>query len=106
MRLTGHLVFAISMAGLGILSLIYGDFAMNWQPVPPGIPGHAVLAYLSGVMLLAGGAGLLVRPTMTGAGLLLTLNLLVWLLLLQVPRKTRCCRFRSLLLEESYLRGH
>jgi uncharacterized membrane protein len=86
MRLTGHLVFALCMVGWGILSLIYGDFAMNWQPVPPGIPGYTALAYLSGVMLLVGGVGLLARPTMTGAGLLLTLNLLVWLLLLQVPR--------------------
>jgi uncharacterized membrane protein len=86
MRLTGLLAFAISMAGLGILSLIYGDFAMNWQPVPPGIPGHAVLAYLSGIMLLLGGLGLLARRTVTAGALLLTLNLLVWLLLLQAPR--------------------
>jgi uncharacterized membrane protein len=86
MRLTGHLVFAISMAGWGILSLIYGDFAMNWQPVPPGIPGHDALAYLSGALLLLGGAGMFARRTASAGALLLTLNLVVWVLLLQVPR--------------------
>src|SRR5881396_570606 len=55
--------FAIGMIGLGILALIYGDFAMVWQPVAPWIPGRTVIAYASGVIMLLGGIGLLVRPT-------------------------------------------
>ena len=33
------------MIGLGILALVYGDFAMVWQPVAPWIPGRTALAY-------------------------------------------------------------
>ena len=55
--------FAVGMIGLGILALIYGDFAMVWQPVAPWVPGRTVIAYASGVIMLLGGIGLLVRPT-------------------------------------------
>src|ERR1700746_2888455 len=53
--------FAIGMLGLGVLALIYGDFAMVWQPVPPWIPGRTALAYASGVLMLVTGMGLLLR---------------------------------------------
>jgi hypothetical protein len=44
-------LFAIGMVGLGILALIYGDFALVWQPVAPWIPGRTILAYMSGVLI-------------------------------------------------------
>jgi hypothetical protein len=47
--------FAIAMIGLGVLALVYGDFAMVWQPVPAGLPGRTMLAYASGVVMLLGG---------------------------------------------------
>jgi hypothetical protein len=61
MRVTGigHLLFALGLAGLGVLSLFSGDFAYVWQPVPMGVPLREILAYLSGALLLAGGLGLL-----------------------------------------------
>ena len=52
-------LFALGMIGLGALALIYGDFAMVWQPVAPWIPGRTALAYLSGVLMLLCGTGLL-----------------------------------------------
>src|ERR1700693_2410522 len=54
-------LFAVGMIGLGILALVYGDFALVWQPVAPWIPGRTVLAYASGLIMLLGGVWLLFR---------------------------------------------
>jgi uncharacterized membrane protein len=78
------ILFAIGMIGLGVLALIYGDFAMVWQPVAPWIPGRTVLAYASGVIMLLGGIGLLFAPTRAWAARILFPYLIVWLLL-KVP---------------------
>jgi hypothetical protein len=56
-------LFAVGMIGLGILALVYGDFAMVWQPVAPWIPGRTVLASASGLTMLLGRVGLLLRAT-------------------------------------------
>ncbi len=76
--------FAMGMVSLGILALIYGDFAMVWQPVASWIPGRTVLAYASGVIMLLGGVGLLVRATAAWSARILFSYLIVWLLL-KVP---------------------
>src|SRR6266851_1835775 len=77
-------VFAVGMIGLGILALVYGDFAMVWQPVAPWIPGRTALAYGSGLLMLFGGLGLLVRATAAWSARILFPYLIVWLLL-KVP---------------------
>ena len=82
----GRVLFAASFVGLGLLSLGSGDFALNWQPVPPWVPWRAPLAYASGVMLVAGGLGLFFRRTAAYSAILLTANVLIWLLLLRFPR--------------------
>lgn len=77
-------LFAVGMIGLGILALIYGDFALVWQPVAPWIPGRTVLAYGSGVLMLLGGLGLLFRATVAWSTRILFPYLIIWLLL-KVP---------------------
>jgi uncharacterized membrane protein len=74
-------LFAAGMIGLGILALIYGDFALVWQPVAPWIPGRTALAYLSGVIMLLGGIGLLLKPTVAWSVRILFPYLIIWLLL-------------------------
>lgn len=77
--------FVIGMFGLGILALIYGDFAMVWQPVPDWIPGRLALAYLSGIIMLLAGAGLLFRATSAWAARILFPYLLIWMCLKLPP---------------------
>src|SRR5947209_870118 len=77
-------LFAIGMIGLGILALIYGDFAMVWQPVPDWFPARHALAYASGVIMLLGGVGLLFRATAAWSARVLFPYLIIWALL-KVP---------------------
>jgi uncharacterized membrane protein len=76
--------FAVGMIGLGVLALIYGDFALVWQPVAAWVPGRTGLAYFSGFLMLFGGAGLLFRATAELATKILLPYLIIWLLL-KVP---------------------
>jgi uncharacterized membrane protein len=87
MRVTGigHVLFAAGFAGLGVLTLGSGDFALNWQPVPEWVPWREALAYASGLMLFASGLGLLVTRTARVSATVLTINLLIWLVLLRAP---------------------
>jgi uncharacterized membrane protein len=77
-------LFAVGMIGLGILALVYGDFAMVWQPVAPWVPGRTALAYASGVLMLLGGTALLIRATAAWSIRILFPYLIVWALL-KVP---------------------
>jgi uncharacterized membrane protein len=77
-------LFAIGLIGLGILALLYDDFAMVWQPVAPWIPGRTVLAYASGLLMMLGGVGLLFTATAAWTVRILFPYLFLWLLL-KVP---------------------
>ena len=77
-------LFAVGMIGLGVLTLVYGDFALVWQPVAAWIPGRTGLAYASGLVMLLGGAGLLFRASAKLSIRILFPYLIAWLLL-KVP---------------------
>ncbi len=81
----GHVVFALAFVALGALSLFSGDFAYVWQPVPPDIPGRALLAYVSGTLMCATGVGLLIKRSFATTSFVTTVYALIWLLLLHVP---------------------
>jgi uncharacterized membrane protein len=82
----GHAAFAATMIGLGVLGVIHRDFAPIWQPVPKGVPGRAVLIWLCALIPLVSGIGLLLQRAAAGAARVLLAFLLLWLLLLRVPR--------------------
>jgi uncharacterized membrane protein len=82
----GKILLAVGLTGLGVLSLIYDDFAMVWQPVPTWVPRREILAYASGAVLIAGGLGSLFRRTAGLSTLVVAAFVLTWLLFLQVPR--------------------
>ncbi len=77
-------LFAIGLLGLGVLALVYQDFALVWQPVASWVPGRRALAGGSGVLMLACGAGLLFRATALWAARMLFPYLVLWTLL-KVP---------------------
>jgi len=54
----GIRLYALSAVALGVVGLRWGDFALQWQPVPPGVPGRTALAYLFAAALVVSGAAL------------------------------------------------
>ena len=74
-------LFSIGMAGLGLLSVIYRDFAYSWQPVPDFHPGRDVLAVACGLLMIALGVGLLFTSTSRVAARILFPFLIAWLCL-------------------------
>src|SRR5512146_3490982 len=82
----GHLLFALSFALIGAISLGLHDFVLNQEPVPRGIPWREALACLSALLLLLPGLGLLLAPATKGAALTLTGFVALWILALWIPR--------------------
>jgi uncharacterized membrane protein len=81
----GHVFFAATLIGVGLLGLIKGDFTAIWDPVPKGMPAREALVYLCALISLACGIGLLLQRTATLAARVLFGYLLLWLLLLRLP---------------------
>jgi uncharacterized membrane protein len=82
----GHLVFAATLIGLGILGLIQGGFTPTWSGVPKGFLAREAIAYLCAVISLVCGMGLLWQRTAAVASRVLLAYLLLWLLLVRVSQ--------------------
>jgi uncharacterized membrane protein len=75
-----------TMAGLGILGLIHGDFALVWQRIPvEHLPGRTAVAYFCAALELSTGLGLFAPRTAKLAAPVLAPYLALWVLLLKVP---------------------
>jgi uncharacterized membrane protein YphA (DoxX/SURF4 family) len=61
----------IGLAGLGLVTIAYGDFALQWQPIPKELPAHTLIAYVSAALLLTCAVGLCLRRFAPDATLLL-----------------------------------
>lgn len=75
------LPYGLGAIGLGAVTLVVGDFALQWQPVPKGLPAYEPLAHLSGALLVAGG----ITAAMRRGGderLILPLFYLLWVIAL------------------------
>ena len=78
--------FAIAMAALGVIGLVYGDVALVWQRMPvEHMPGAQLLAYAFAVVELGAGLGLLWRASATPAAAILFIYVALWALLLKLP---------------------
>src|SRR5882762_1537830 len=78
MMVLGQLLFALGLAGVGVLSLGSGDFPYAWQPVPEWILWRKYLAYVSGLLLLGLGIGMLVKRSARTSTFFTTIYLAIW----------------------------
>jgi uncharacterized membrane protein len=76
----GHALFGISVGGLAILSLVYGNFAPILEPLHAPPPWPEVLAYSLGAILLAAGAGLFLARTALASALIIGAYASVWVI--------------------------
>lgn len=88
MRLTGigHLFFALAFAVIGAIGLGAQQFVLFQEPVPKDLPWREMLACINGAILLVEGIGLLIPRAAKVSALVLTVFLLLWVLVLQIPR--------------------
>jgi uncharacterized membrane protein len=74
----GHALFGIAVAGLAVLSLVYGNFAPILEPFPTSLPWREVLAYGLGAILLAASAGLFFARTALVSTIIIGVYESVW----------------------------
>src|SRR5258708_32478015 len=77
----GRLAFAIAVAALGLQQLAYADFVPGPLIAPAWLPWRAFWAFLSGLVLFAGGVGIVTAKHARRASSLLSLLLLATVLL-------------------------
>lgn len=80
-----RLIYGLGAIGLGVLGLVVGDFALQWQPVPKGVPARETLAYISAGLLVAGGLATIWSRTAAWGGLALGVTYSVWVVVLHLP---------------------
>lgn len=82
----GRALLALVMIALGLRGLAFGDFAGIWQRIPIAhLPAHDVFVYLTALVELATGIGILVpRLAKASAGVMCVFTLL-WMVLLKFP---------------------
>jgi uncharacterized membrane protein YphA (DoxX/SURF4 family) len=81
-----RLIFALGLAGIGLLNLFTAEFRPELQPVPAWLPGRPILACAVGLLLVGGGGLVIAGRAIREAAATLTALLFATLLLLQVPR--------------------
>ena len=82
----GRLLFAIAIAAFGVENLTCAHSSGANLPVIPWVPGHAWLAYLTGVLLLAAAICIAARFKERLTAILLGFFFLLCALLLQLPK--------------------
>ena len=77
---------ALGLVGLGVLSLVYRDFTLQWEPVPAGVHDRTLLALASGAILTIAGLLLPVGRTRAWGALLAAIFIGFWVVGLHLPR--------------------
>ena len=73
------------LIALGVLGLVAGDFAMQWQPVPVWVFARTALAHVCAALEIVLGVALLIPRSAAAASRALVVYVALWWLLLKVP---------------------
>jgi uncharacterized membrane protein YphA (DoxX/SURF4 family) len=79
-------IYGLAAVVLGLVGLVWGDFAVVWQPAPNGVAGRTGLAYAVAVAPLLAGLAMEWRRTAGHAALVLTVLYSLGVIVLAVPR--------------------
>jgi uncharacterized membrane protein len=83
---SAYILFGTMIAALGVIGLIYGDFALVWQRIPiENLPGRTFIAYACAVIELVAGLGLVLRRTARVSSAVLFVFMTLWAGLLKLP---------------------
>jgi len=80
----GAAFVALFLVVCGLQHFVYSPFVTTL--VPSWMPGRSFWTYLTGVALIAGGAGMLFRRTARLAATLSAVMIFLWVLMLHIPR--------------------
>lgn len=86
MKNLGARVYGLAAMIMGLVGLVWGDFAVDWMQVPKSLPGRPALAYFIGVVLITGGLLINMRRTAALGAAILTLLFGLGLVLLDLTR--------------------
>jgi uncharacterized membrane protein len=73
--LVNRIPFALGAITLGVVTLVFRDFLLQWQPVPADVPQREVLAIISGVILCF-------ARTLRLAAIVLAVDYVLWVVVL------------------------
>ena len=96
-RQVATIVVGLVLIYLGTLNFVYRDSLLTWQPTPDGAPWKLPFAILSGILLIAGGIGLLLPSWRARAAMLASGWVGLWALLLHLPHVATAPNVGSLL---------
>jgi uncharacterized membrane protein YphA (DoxX/SURF4 family) len=82
MRRAGLALYSASWVALGTLCLIAGDFLASYEPVPSSV-SRLPWAFISAIVLIACGLGLMLHRTRKVAAVTLAADLILWIVVLQ-----------------------
>lgn len=82
----GTMLFAIALIGLGVEHFVFGEFITGRAPAwPEGVPGQAVFAALTGIVIIATGLALLLRKGARTVAIVVAVLIASWALLRHIP---------------------
>jgi uncharacterized membrane protein len=81
----GMYVYGATAIVLGVIGLVWRDFATDWQRVGPDVPHRELLAYVAALVEVCGGLAIFWRRTARAGAAMLTLLYVVFVAL-WVPR--------------------